>query len=183
MKRVALIGSRKAPQNIQALARVIGKGFSNKGIVGYSGGAPGMDDAWMADYNPELSRIIIPWEGFNEHETSLGYYCWANQSNEAKIKSVVHAISVTGYFEQVKRGAQNLFSRNSMQILGLDCLEPVDAVYYWAPEVHMKVSGGTRVAVDIARKFGIPCYNLLHDNIRIPLEEEYAFKSDLDWLL
>lgn len=181
--RVALIGSRRAPRNILNLAAVIGRAFSNEGHIGLSGGAPGMDDAWMRDYDRSLSRIIIPWEGFNGHFTSEGYYCWRKQSNEVKIKSIAHAMSVTSYWEEVGRGAQNLFSRNSLQVLDLDCETPVDEIYYWAPEIKQSVSGGTRVAVDIGRKFGIKTYNLYFDDVRKALEDKYSPSTDLDWLL
>lgn len=180
--RIALIGSRRAPRHILNLAAVIGRAFSDEGHIAYSGGAPGMDDAWMRDYDRRLSRIIIPWEGFNGHRISKGYFCWRNMPNEVRIKSVIHAMSVTSYWDEVKRGAQNLFSRNSLQILGLNCNEPVDEIYYWAPEIRQSVSGGTRVAVDIGRKFGIKTYNLYFDDVRKALEDKYSPSTDLDWL-
>lgn len=182
-KRVALIGSRKAPRHICVFAKALGRAFSNLGWIGYSGGAAGMDDAWMADYDRSLSRIIIPWEGFNGHYTSPGYYCWRKQPNDVKIRSICHAMSVTPYFENVGRGPQNLFSRNSLQVLDLDCINPVDEIYYWAPEIKGKVSGGTRIAIDIGRKFGIKTYNLYFEDTLKHLEEKYCPKNDLDWLL
>lgn len=181
--RIALIGSRRAPRNILNLATAIGRAFSNEGHIALSGGAPGMDDAWMRDYDRSLSRIIIPWEGFNGHFTSEGYYCWRKQPNEVKIKSIAHAMSVTSYFENVSPYVQMLFSRNALQVLDLDVMQPVDEIYYWAPEVHQKVSGGTRVAVDIGRKFGIKTYNLYFDDVRKKLEDKYSAATDLDWLL
>lgn len=180
--RIALIGSRKAPRNILNLATVIGRAFSDEGHVGYSGGAPGMDDAWMRDYDRSLSRIIIPWEGFNGHFTSQGYFCWAKQQNEAKIRSIAQAMSVTSYFEDVSKYVQALFSRNAFQVLGLNAIQPVDEIYYWAPEVNQRVSGGTRVAVDIGRKYRIKTYNLYFENVRKALEDKYSPPTDLDWL-
>ena len=83
----------------------------------------------------------------------------------------------------MKRGAQNLFARNALQVLDLDCMQPVDEIYYWAPEVKQRISGGTRVAVDIGRKFGIPAYNLYFNDVRKRLEDKYSPPTDLDWLL
>lgn len=181
--RIALIGSRKAPRNILNLAVVMGRAFSNEGHIGLSGGAPGMDDAWMKDYDRSLSKIILPWQGFNDHYESEGYVVWRNQPNDVKIRSLVHAYSVTSYWDNVKRGAQNLFARNALQVLDLDCMQPVDEIYYWAPEVKQRISGGTRVAVDIGRKFGIPAYNLYFNDVRKRLEDKYSPPTDLDWLL
>lgn len=167
MERIALIGSRETPKELYPLMHAMGKYFSGLGIHTYSGGAPGPDEEFLRFYNKDQTTVIVAYNGFNNHyDTQKGVVVWDDLSNQAKIKSIIKARSVTDYFEKVSPTVQKLFSRNAMQILGLECTDPVDAVFFYAPESKFgKVSGGTRVAVEIARNAGIPTYNLLNKNV------------------
>ncbi len=118
--------------------------------------------------------------GFCGHFPDTGVVVWSELSNEAKIKSIIKAREVTSYWDECSKIVQTLFARNSMQVLGLECTEPVDKVLYWAPEKRCgSVSGGTRVAVDIARRHGIECVNLYDKKVFKSLEEEYSPKFDI----
>ncbi|QFR56130.1 hypothetical protein CPT_Muldoon_179 [Serratia phage Muldoon] len=184
MKRIALIGSRETPKEIYPLIHAMGKWFSGKGIISYSGGAPGPDEEFLRFYNKAYTRVIIPYNGFNNHDTSQeGVFLWDDLSNQAKIKSIIKARSVTSYYSGCKPIVQKLFSRNAMQILGLECTDPVDAVFFYAPESKFgKVSGGTRVAVEIARNHGIPTYNLLNQNVYDRFAQKLLGAPSLDHL-
>ncbi|AHY25428.1 hypothetical protein PS2_186 [Serratia phage PS2] len=184
MKRIALIGSRETPVEYYPLMHAMGKYFSGLGIMAYSGGAPGPDEEFLRYYNKAYTRVIIPYNGFNNHFTSQeGVFLWDNLSNQAKIKSIIKARSVTSYYSNCKPIVQKLFSRNSMQILGLECMDPVDAVFFYAPESKFgKVSGGTRVAVEIARNANIPTYNLLNKNVYDRFAQKLLGAPSLDHL-
>ena len=53
---------------------------------------------------------------------------------------------------------ERMHSRNCHQILGYDLQSPVDAVICWTPNGN--IQGGTRTALMIAMREGIPIFNL-----------------------
>lgn len=165
MKRVALIGSRETPQHILKLMSKAGYGLSSSGCFGISGGAPGADTAWLSSYGPN-KRIIIPYNGFNNHSNKMqGVVLWEDLPNEGKIKSVIHAREFVPDYDDRSKTVQILLARDANQVLGDYCDSPVDAVFYWAPEHNRRIKGGTRVAVYIARKYDIPCFNLAFKDV------------------
>ena len=175
----ALIGSREAPRHVLMLMREIGKGLSDEGHFSYSGGAPGSDENWLMKYDKTLCCNIIPYMGFNNCYGNNNAV-WNELSNDAKIRSFVHAKSVTSYWNELSLTVQTLFARNCMQVLGLECLQPVDEVLYWAREkCDGSVSGGTRVAVDIARKFGIKTTNLANKDTYNYYKDKYMYEFDI----
>ncbi|UJJ22172.1 hypothetical protein [Erwinia phage Virsaitis27] len=177
MKRVALIGSRETPQHILRLMSKAGYGLSSSGCFGISGGAPGADTAWLASYGSN-KQIIIPHNGFNGLTNKMqGVILWQDLPNEGKIKSVVHAREFVPDYEDRSKTVQILLARDANQVLGEKCDNPVDAVFYWAPEQHGKIKGGTRVAVYIARKFGIATFNLAFRNVLENFKSKYEPES------
>lgn len=178
--RLALIGSREAPRRVLSLMTTIGQRLSEEGHFSYSGGAPGSDEAWLAKYDRKNSVRIIPYSGFCNHFSGTGVVVWSELNNEAKIKSIIKAREVTSYWEECSKIVQTLFARNAMQVLGLECVDPVDKVLYWATEKRNgSVSGGTRVAVDIARRHDIKCINLYDKKVFNYLEEKYSPRFDI----
>lgn len=169
MKRVALVGSRKTPESVLEVMRYVGKGFSDMGIQGISGDAIGADQAWMEYYGDNKILLTVDKTGPNRIR-------WCDLSNESRIKSVIHARTLVSNFDEREDYVQKLLARDVQQILGLDCIEPVDAVFFWAPERNGRVKGGTRVAVHLARRLGIPTYNLLDTKIYDRLRERFVPK-------
>ncbi|AUO78858.1 hypothetical protein vBKpnF48_233 [Klebsiella phage vB_Kpn_F48] len=55
----------------------------------------------------------------------------------------------------------------------------MDLVLYWAPVRNGRVKGGTRVAVDIAKKYGIKCINLNNPEVFKKFEDKYRPKFDI----
>lgn len=162
-KTATLIGSREAPERITKIAVTIGRSLSERGIVGYSGGAPGMDSAFMFDYSPERRRIILPENGFN------GLYHNGNDIIDYNTLDVHRAADearkVAGHFDSQNEWTQRRYSRNSMQVLGETLDKPTDFVLYWAEEREGSVKGGTAIAARLALLYGIPRFNLLHDHV------------------
>lgn len=158
---IALIGSREAPRTALNLGIRLGAHFSSKGIWGSSGGAPGMDDAWMAKYDPALSRIFLPGKKFYSHRHNGRDFISIDSLPKATIlKAMCQAKSVFPGYDMLQDNVQRLFARNALQVLDIDCMSPVDAIFFWAPEIKGKVQGGTRIATMIGDKYGIPKYNL-----------------------
>jgi hypothetical protein len=74
-------------------------------------------------------------------------------SETERIASEVHPA-----WDKCNDWARGMHSRNCHQILGYDLQSPVDAVICWTP--NGAVVGGTRTALMIAMREGIPVFNL-----------------------
>ena len=74
-------------------------------------------------------------------------------SETERIASEVHPA-----WDRCNEWARGMHSRNCHQILGYDLQSPVDAVICWTP--NGAVVGGTRTALKLAMKAGIPIFNL-----------------------
>ena len=69
-----------------------------------------------------------------------------------------------------------MHSRNCHQILGYDLKSPVDAVICWTPNGN--VVGGTRTALMIAMRAGIPIFNLGCADKDVVLQEIKSFLKE-----
>lgn len=80
------------------------------------------------------------------------------------------AMEVAEYFhprwQYLKQGAKKLHARNSHQVLGPNCDDPVDLVVCWTQDA--KGGGGTGQAIRIAKHHKIEIWDLAD-----PLHEEY----------
>lgn len=168
------IGSRKAPQHILNKAEEIGYYFARKGFTLRSGKARGMDAAFQTgmqnfylDSLPDLlvkftrmAEIYIPWETFdNPHLMSEWDYTFETEEEYLKCEEIAKTIHPA--WMKCSPAAKKLHSRNVFQILGFDLDTPSDFVLYWAEEDSCgEVSGGTRTAVMLARKYNIPTINM-----------------------
>lgn len=175
MKKIAIIGSRKAPSHILNNISLIGKFYSDQGYIGVSGDAIGCDQAGMKYFkNPIL---------FTAENTENGRKSWDNFSNESKIKSYLKVKALCPDIDSLDHYVQKLFMRNICQVLGEDCMSPVDLVLYWAPERNGVIKGGTRIAVYTARKHGIPTENLADHGVHRKYRELFKEQSpSLDFL-
>lgn len=161
--RVALIGSRETPTRIQGLMIKIGEKFSSIGIKGLSRGAPGADQAFMTRCN---GAIIIPRDGtFGLYHDEQRIFSLEYFPSQVIIKAYLQAKVVAPWITEQKDIVQKLYTRNALQVLNLSCMNPVDFVLFWAPEVRGKVKGGTAIAVNIARRHGIPTFNLANTEV------------------
>jgi hypothetical protein len=177
--RLALIGSRETPRRVLDLMSLMGLAFSKAGHFSYSGGAPGADKAWLSRYDLSKSLAIIPYNGFNDLHTGPGVITWAEMNNESRIKSYIKAKEVFPDLDSQRDIIKTLFCRNAMQVLGEDCVSPVDHVYYWTTVRNGEETGGTRIAIRIAQRHGIPCTNLNNKEVFERLKAEYAPDFDI----
>lgn len=158
-----LIGSRKPPKRISDIAVKIGRGLSDMGVLGYSGGAIGMDNQFMFDYSTELRRIIIPKTHHNGLVANGRDIIDYRVTNALRCEEEV--LKVAENYYDLDFHSQELYNRNVMQVLRETVDNPTDVVIFWAPEIGHCVQGGTKIAVMIARKYKIPCFNLWREEV------------------
>lgn len=169
------IGSRETPIEIQEFQTRIATRLEEDGWLLSSGGAEGADSAFergLSSISP--NRIILPWSGFNKKYAKDGYIDSSN-TDRIIIEQCEDLVStVHPYWDNLKDSHRTLHSRNVMQILGENLDNPVKFVLYWAPEdKHGVAKGGTRTAVVLAQKLGIPTFNMLHSDVLERLERKY----------
>lgn len=162
-KTATLIGSREPPKRISEIAVVIGRKLSNMGIVGYSGGAPGMDSHFMFDYPPAIRRIILPENGFNGLYDNGYDILDYNQLDTHKAAD--EARKVAAHFDNQTEWTQRRYARNAMQVLKETLDSRTDFVLFWAEEKERKVQGGTAIAYRLARLYDIPTFNLFNESV------------------
>ncbi|ADQ52943.1 DprA-like DNA recombination-mediator protein [Aeromonas phage PX29] len=180
MKKIAtLVGTRFPPSQIAGIASKIGRNLSDKGFIGRSGGAIGMDQAWLSDYDPSLCEIYRPDDkGINV----------LNFDNFFEAEEMVKRI--IPHFEYLDFYSQWLHTRNAYQVLGRDLNTPSDFLLCYAPVRNKVVQGGTRTAFVLARRNGIPVYNLYDpehlkkwcDKFQIEVEVSSNKQIDLSFL-
>lgn len=164
------IGSRNIPNAVLKQLEMAAVILStiDKNIVLRSGGAAGSDTAFQ---NGALQHeIFLPWKSFSKKLNPApkggdGLLLKRDvfvlgEMDKSLIEYAEHLVKkVTPYWDKLNAPVKKLYTRNAFQVLGKDLKTPSDFVMYWAPERKGVVSGGTRVAVDIARMEKIPTFN------------------------
>jgi hypothetical protein len=154
------IGSRPKPgQPIPAAVTTLAAGLASAlEALGYtlrSGAAKGMDAAFESGVAGNAKEIYLPWPKFNHHPSLLDLdhvspQLWKELWNFAK--------SYHPAWYHVTPRVALLLMRNSQQILGFDLKSPAKFVLCWTHDG--KDSGGTGQAIRVARRNGVPVFNL-----------------------
>ena len=164
MKYYTGVGSRNTPPEILSLMKKIAYKLADKGYHLRSGGADGADTAF--EYGvfehcslwADLSRyqsIYIPWKGFNGRK-NVGDKLPDDSSKRAEeLASSVHPA-----WDKCSPAAKKLHTRNAYQVLGDTLDNPSSFLICWAPPTSTGVKGGTNTAWQLAKKYGVPCFNL-----------------------
>lgn len=153
MKYITIVGSRHTPlEECEAITQ-IAKGFALAGYILRSGGAEGADLAGEKGYNLvncyDQKEIYLPWPGFNGDMSPLNTVC----SKALEIAKNIHP-----NWSVLSQGAQKLHGRNVYQVLGKDLKSPSDLLICWTK--NGESVGGTRTAIELAKKYGVPIINL-----------------------
>jgi len=185
-KYYAGIGSRKAPGYALQMARDIAVTLAKRGYILRSGGAAGMDTAFEEGVSSQergdlcLMDIYLPWQFFRRDSWIDGLhgkrYLTHDQLQWA-LDVLIHS-GVCPDVRKFKDSIQLLFARNVSQILGVPqadgTIHRSEFVVYWAPiTTNGDCMGGTRIAVGVAKCFGVPTYNLLLD------DDQYRFTHEI----
>lgn len=173
---ITIIGSRESSE--EALARLthVAQMAAEIGLVLRSGGAVGADSV-VTKLHWARREIFIPWKGYENfhHNPKRGIYLLEKLPEKEVARKLALQIHPA---EHLKESHTKLMARNIYQItgpekIGIDpdtykLLEGVDRahlsriVVFAAPTGRQgQVLGGTRLAVDFARKMGIKYYNVL----------------------
>ena len=170
----AAIGSREATGDIRGRMTDLTYYLSKLGCQGRSGAADGMDTAAYigAEIYADLSgdalpfTIWLPWSSFYSYEAdrfSYAYKVFSKVDEEFAEKKLIESgvCKNIKWLKENKQGVYRLFCRNVYQIF-IDEDMLVDFVVYWCKEDEetRKTSGGTKIAVELARYYGVPTYNI-----------------------
>lgn len=166
------IGSRRTPNDIQAKMANIANLLASKGYTLYSGAAEGADKAFergVANYYASnstetrtLACVFTPWEGFSSPLASACMkYFIPNDEKFDEAAEILEGTGILPWFTNMAYGAKKLHARNVWQVLGLNPESKSKFVLYWTPGDPLAgPTGGTRTAVLLAQKYGIPTYHL-----------------------
>lgn len=162
---VTLIGSRKAPYNILTLATLIGRKLASLNCVCRSGAAEGMDTAFEAGFPNELKEIYQPWKNFMVKTNNISHIVVTDKRTLANARLI--ASKIHPFWKSLNKEHANLHTRNVFQVLGQNLNLKSDFLVCWAPPENNSVKGGTKTAYNLAKRLGIPCYNLYDSETRL----------------
>jgi len=153
MKNYSGIGSRKTPLNVQKVMTQVAQDLSSQDWTLRSGGAEGADKAF--ELGSIKKEIYLPWQFFNSNPSQL----YSPSALATVIAERYHPA-----WDSLSKPAKLLMARNTHQILGQRCNNPVKFVICWTPDGAEKftsaATGGTGMAIRIAIDLGIPVFNL-----------------------
>jgi len=152
----------------------------------YTGSAPGSDShfeegtlAAATDFEKEdYLESWLPWWNFEGRKEDGNRYLVIRDMEFEFAKHILIDSGVCPWINKVKQSIQRLFCRNVYQVLCRDWTK-TDFVVYYADEDRVKgtVSGGTRIAVYLARHLDIPCFNLKIEEDRAELFDIIGFQE------
>lgn len=155
MKLYAGVGARKTPPNILEAMTLAASNLETMGWKLRTGGAVGADWAFSSGVkSKEAAEHHLPWTGYNQSCES-SKTCIVPFMTEQLIEITARHHPV---WNRLTPGVQNLMTRNTTIVLGVNLDEPVKMVICWTP--GGKVTGGTGHTMRMARTYGIPVFNL-----------------------
>lgn len=162
MKHYTGVGSRSTPPHICDLMAAIGRKLCTEGWILRSGGAQGADQAFDS-LIPDQSRceIFIPWRGFNTYDETNAV-ALDDISPACRLKAVGLMAAVHPSVNRLTPTAKKLHTRNVFQVLGADLSTPSKFLICWTP--NGELVGGTRTAIVLAQRAGIPVFNLANES-------------------
>ena len=175
-KYVTGVGNRDVSPDGAKRITEAAKLLEQAGYILRSGGADGCDT--LFEQNMTRKEIYLPWRGFN-HNTSN--FCQVSK-DAFQIASTVHP-----RFKYLSPAAQKLHARNAYQVLGWNLDSPSDILVCWTRDgctgeaSSSSGTGGTRTAIVLADRHGIPIFNVKNDDdfsrLKMVLEREIRAES------
>lgn len=157
------IGSRETPTEILDLMHRIARHFTAQAWWLRSGGARGADTAFEEGADLNEKEIYLPWKDFNNNPSKL----YTPTADAYLIASTIHPI-----WESLSYSAKRVHARNVHQVLGRDIQTPSELVICWtkdgarSEQEATRESGGTRTAIVVADRYGVPVLNLRNEKDR-----------------
>jgi hypothetical protein len=164
------IGSRRTAAATLELIESIAAGLANGGWVLRTGLSPGADQAFYRGARGAGGHVelYLPCPGFESHarvEEGPGVRVLARPSQAARELAARFYVPSDGReWEELGEDERALLARDSHQVLGGDLDSPAACVVCWTPDGGLDGddprAGGTGQALRIARRSGIPVFNL-----------------------
>lgn len=149
MKRYyAGIGSRETPNDVMRRMSHYACALYSKGFWLRSGAAEGADTAFEIGSGGQ-AEIFLPERLWRGHPSKF---------TEPQRRAFEIAQRVHPAWDRCSSFAKKLHARNTHQVLGWWCNDPVEFVICWTPPDGTR--SGTDQALRIARDYDIPIYNL-----------------------
>jgi hypothetical protein len=158
IKYYAGIGSRETPPGIEPIIEEVVKILDKFGYILRSGGADG-SDSMFEKYSTGDKEIYLPWKGFNKNNSEL-YLDNMDPLIVERAQEIAREHHPS--WKYLSDGGRKLMTRNTFQVLGKDLETPSSFIVCWTP--GGKMLGGTAQALRIAKKMGIPIFNLYDKN-------------------
>lgn len=154
MKYYTGVGSRETPASISTLMTQLAEKLASEGWALRSGGAEGADKAFELGSGGS-DEIYLPWKGFNKSDSSLYLSALATDYVQEAFQI---AKSIHPNWGACSPAAKKLHTRNIFQVLGSDLNTSSKFLICWTKDGLP--SGGTRTAIVLAERDGVPVYNL-----------------------
>jgi hypothetical protein len=162
--RYAGIGSRQTPHNICEQMWSAARRLKKAGWTLRSGHCDEADQAWEAGAGEE-AEIYLPWSKYNKDvEIHASLVLSSPTSAAFTIAAKFHPA-----WKYLRPPVRLLHARNVHIMLGRDCIEEaaVKFVGCWTPDGARhnptEETGGTGMALRIARHYDIPVYNFANE--------------------
>ena len=148
------VGARRTPPAVLASMRDMARELGALGWHLRTGGAAGADSAF-ARAAPEGQRtVFVPWQGYNRWDAAACRVLGAREIEAMREAAAAHHPA----WERCGEKVRDLHARNVAVLLGADMGQAVDAMVCWTD--RGRVSGGTGMAIRLARHHGLPVLNL-----------------------
>jgi len=164
MKTYAGIGSRQTPSDILSLMSLTAKALAIDGYTLNTGACKGADQAFAegAVSSNGNVNLMLPWNTY-EAGWSIGI------AHSGTVRTTVFDKAVHGEAEasvnlyhpaphRLSQGVRKLHARNYLIVDG------VDFIICWTP--GGEITGGTGMALRIAKSKNIPVYNFGNENVK-----------------
>lgn len=150
------IGARQTPSRVLEEMKKIGEYCRRNGVWVRSGHADGAD--WAFEQGAQEACIAyLPWQGFNSNlKSKAKLRVLSNKESTLQIQLVRELHPA---YDKLSPGAWLLMRRNVCQIMGETPKSPLsNAVVCWTKDGGP--TGGTGMAIRLARKMDIPIINM-----------------------
>jgi hypothetical protein len=161
------VGARDTPLDVCAEQVRLSAWLWRRNYRLRSGGAWGSDESFERGVGRKADmEIILPQYSFRGRIARPGTpYSVVPDELEAQGREIAASVHPKWSAVEAKERAGDPFAasahiRNVLQVLGLDLKSPSDFLVCWAPIKGKSVDGGTRTAYELAKRNGIPAWNL-----------------------
>ena len=148
------VGARRTPPAVLDSMRDMARELAARGWHLRTGGATEADSAFAHAVPAGQRTVFVPWRGYNGWDAAKCRVLGA-----AEIRTMRNAAApYHPAWERCPGRVRDLHARNVAVVLGADMGQPVDAMVCWTD--RGRVSGGTGMAIRLARQQGLPVLNL-----------------------